>query len=294
MAESEQCATLACDAVGLLITVLQLGQFLPQHYEMAVDRSVVGVSPWLLFFSSLYTYLAALDIILIGAGDAFTCGEGAYRCFIDDQPLLQMSGSAALSIGMWYWFLKYHHESADVIDSEERKLLGSFFYGAMSARAFFNAFLGCASAFTILAAMLSFVFGSESEIVASFAHFCGVLSAFLNALMWIPQIIVTYGFGHKGALSMGWVLASVIMDIAYSVYLATMGMHWSVWANNVPDGIQTGILLVILLWFEYRDRQRGVDDYGHRFISTSEDEETMRSALLKGYPVNRDELIELE
>lgn len=293
MVESEQCATVACDALGLLITVLQLGQFLPQHYEMAVDRSVVGVSPWLLFFSSLYTYLAALDIMLIGAGDAFTCGEGAYRCFIKSQPLLQMCGSAALSIGMWYWFLKYHHESDDVVDSEERKIVGSFFYGRITASRFFKAFLGAATVFTVTAGVLYVGFGANSETVATFAHCCGLLAAVLNALMWIPQIFVTYAFGHKGALSLGWVVASVVMDIAYSMYLATMGMHWSVWANNIPDGIQTGILLIMLLWFEYRDRKRGVDDYGHQMSTAMEDEEAVLAVLLKDDSVNRAEFTQL-
>lgn len=266
---TSQCTTLACDSVGLLITILQLGQFIPQHYEMAVDRSVVGVSPWLLFFSSLYTFLAALDIMILGAGATFTCGDGAYRCFIEGQPLLQMCGSAALSISMWYWYLKYHRESSDITDSEERRLLGSFFYGSFTARAFYNAFLVIAGFFSFLALALACSFGWDSPAAVSFAHWCGWLAAILNAVMWAPQIIVTYTFGHKGALSMGWVLASVIMDVAYSVYLATMGMHWSVWVNNVPDGVQTAILLVLLLWFEYRDRKRGVDDYG-RIISSSD------------------------
>lgn len=266
------CTSFACDAVGLLITALHLGQFLPQHYEMAVDRSVVGVSPWLLFFSSLYTYLAALDVIIIGAGGVFTCGDGAYRCFMKEQPLLQMCGSAALSIGMWYWYLKYCHESHNAVDSEEHKLLGPFFHGPEAARMFFDAFLGCAASFTFVAGMLYIFQGGASEFLIKFGHSCGVIAAVLNSLMWIPQIVVTFTFGHKGALSMGWVFASVVMDIAYSIYLAFMGMHWTVWANNVPDGLQTAVLLVMLLRFEYRDRRGGLDGYG-QIIPPSEEGE---------------------
>ncbi|CDF39573.1 unnamed protein product [Chondrus crispus] len=192
---------------------------------------------------------------------------------------------------MWYWFLKYHVESEDIVDSEERKLVGSFFYGTLSARMFFNAFLVSAGVFTVAAGVLLMGFGVNSETVASYAHLCGLLAALFNALMWIPQILVTYAFGHKGALSMGWVLASVIMDVAYSIYLSAMGMHWSVWANNIPDGIQTGILLVMLIWFEYRDRQRGLDDFGHHLENRAN--EPVLATLLTEGSVDRAEFTEL-
>lgn len=53
------------------------------------------------------------------------------------------------------------------------------------------------------------------------------------------------------------------MDIVYSAYLANLGVNFSVWANNIPDGIQTGILMIFLLYFEYRDEQEGRDNFGH-------------------------------
>lgn len=284
MAHPPPCTSFLCDVVGLLITALQLGQFIPQHYEMAVDRSVIGVSPWLLFFSSLYTFLAALDTIILGAGRTFTCAGGAYRCFIEGQPLLQMCGSAVLSIGMWYWYLKYSREPHDVAEADENKLLASFFYGPDAARTYFDAFLGCAASFTFVAAVLRVWGGRDSGLLVSFAHSCGLLAAILNAFMWIPQIIVTYTFGHKGALSLGWVFASVVMDIAYSIYLAFMGMHWTVWVNNVPDGLQTGILLIMLLRFEYRDRRRGVNDYGQIIISSDGEDDNQYAPPRKGAP----------
>lgn len=183
-----------------------------------------------------------------------------------------MCGSAVLSIGMWYWYLKYAREPHNIVDSDESKLLGSFFYGPDAARTYFDAFLGCAASFTVVAAVLRVWEGSEGMLLINFAHSCGVIAAVLNAFMWVPQIIVTYSFGHKGALSLGWVFLSVVMDVAYSVYLAFMGMHWTVWVNNVPDGLQTGVLLIMLLRFEYRDRRRGMDDYGQITVFSDEEE----------------------
>lgn len=276
------CTTPLCDSLGLFITVLQLAQFVPQHYEMAVDRSAVGVSPWLLFFSSLYTYLAALDTLLL-ALPTLSCSQTTFRCFMAQQPLIQMTGSALLSITMWYWYLKFHHDATQITDPAERRLSNSFFYTALSAHAFYDAFVAISVAAALLAAALGLRFGLESSVVLQFAYACGSISAVLNALMWLPQIVVTAQYGHKGALSLPWVAASLVMDIAYTLYLAALGTHWSVWINNVPDGVQTAILLVMLVYFESRDERDGVDDYGHPIHDLEdaprEDENTV---LLKG------------
>lgn len=266
MAESSkgaQCASAICDGVGLLITVLQVGQFVPQHVEMVADRSTAGLSPWLLFFGSLYTYLAFLDIALTDTSSVFTCGANAYRCFIGAQPYIQMLLSAVLSSGLWYWFLRFHKPPV----SEDEAHLSTpgvvhALYDAVSPQAFFqlNAFLiGLTTVIGIYV-----VHTGNTEQVIAFAHGCGNLAAVLNAVMWLPQIVVTAAFGHKGALSLYWVIASVVMDVAYSVYLAFMGLDMSVWLNNVPDGIQTSILLCIILYYNHRDRDLGTDQFGRR------------------------------
>lgn len=245
------CTTLSCDSVSLLITFAQLGQFVPQLWEMFSYKSTVGLSPFLLFFNSLYTLLAAIDIILLESHDALTCSNTAWRCFIDNQPLIQMIGSAVLCISMWYWFLKYHHH-ANEAGEEEQRLFNNIFYSP-DAQSFYNSFLASAAIFCLLAVGLVLQAGIHSPMVVSYAKFCGILSAFLNAIMWVPQIIVTATYGHKGALAFGWIFASVVMDVTFSVYLDAMGSDWTVWANNVPDGIQTFILLVLILRLEYLD-----------------------------------------
>jgi hypothetical protein len=37
------------------VTLVQLGQFIPQHIELYQRKSVVGLSAWTIFFGSLYT-----------------------------------------------------------------------------------------------------------------------------------------------------------------------------------------------------------------------------------------------
>lgn len=267
------CTSPACDATALLITVLQLAQFVPQHVHMARHRSAAGLSPWLLLFSSLYTYLAAVDLLLLHPlPRAGVCAARPFRCFIDVQPHLQMVGSALLSAAMWYWYLRFlpapsasttatatatasdtaSDTATPTADATPPRGKLAPHSGPLAIFALFVALALAAAALPLPVAQLS-AGRAPGAAVAAYARGCGVLSAALNALMWLPQLALTLARGERGALSLGWVLASCAMDVAYSAYLAARGVDWSVWANNVPDGVLTAVLGGVLLWYAWRD-----------------------------------------
>lgn len=269
---------------------------MPQYTE----KSTVGISAWLLFFGGLYTWLAALDIVLTGGPSAFTCGSSPYRCFVASQPLLQMVGSALLSLGMWYWYLLYQPpRSGSVMDVTDDDVEGDTYgYGAAGSRGdgFVDGNGGAALAmnetspnwsdfdgalcFRVLLLLMSLSVGAAAAIVhlgtpadvEAFAHGCGYVAGVLNAVMWLPQIVSTWGYKHKGALSLYWVLASVVCDVVYTTYLIFMGLDISVWINNVPDGLQTALLFCLVSYFSWRDRAAGLDDFGHPLHYTPEGE----------------------
>eukprot|EP00168_Porphyra_purpurea_P004325 TRINITY_DN1508_c0_g1_i1.p2 TRINITY_DN1508_c0_g1~~TRINITY_DN1508_c0_g1_i1.p2 ORF type:complete len:328 (+),score=131.09 TRINITY_DN1508_c0_g1_i1:604-1587(+) len=315
------CTSRLCDAMGLCMSVLQLGQFIPQHVEMYREKSTVGISAWLLFFGGLYTWLAALDIVITGAGNAFTCGASPYRCFVSNQPLLQMVGSAVLSIGMWYWFLLYQHRADDVaadnanVEEGNTYNYGSTGGGGGGSLAIANGSTGAAGAddaaethwsdfdgtqcFNVLAVLVAFSavaaaavvsFGTSAQAVA-FAHVCGYMAGALNAVMWLPQIASTWAYQHKGALSLYWVLFSALADVIYTSYLIFMGLDMSVWVNNVPDGIQTTILFGLITYFSWRDRRAGCDDFGHplHYAADGDVEHVEAARLLLGKAAHHDD-----
>lgn len=267
----------------------------PQYRE----KSTVGVSAWLLFFGGLYTWLAALDIVLTGGSNAFTCGSSPYRCFVANQPLLQMVGSALLSLGMWYWYLLYQSPRGDsAVDVATDDVEGNTYdYGAAGdsdtavvngggvpaaadeASPTWSDFDGT-SCFRVLLLLMGLsvvatiavvCFGTPADVVA-FAHGCGYVAGVVNAVMWLPQIASTWRYKHKGALSLYWVLASVVSDFVYTTYLIFMGLDLSVWVNNVPDGVQTAVLFCLITYFSWRDRAAGLDDFGHPLHYTPEGE----------------------
>ncbi|KAA8499468.1 hypothetical protein FVE85_7053 [Porphyridium purpureum] len=254
------CTTWMCDMGGLLMTFLQLGQVVPQHWEMYTEQSAVGISAFLLLFGSLYTYFAALDVVLTGQS-YFTCGISVYRCFMLNQPLIQMVGSFVLTATLWYWYLKYHKPPREEFFKDAARL-SVFVYDGDKHQAykFYHVFLYIALATALFSVIVIVTYGSiQAPQVEILAHYFGIISAVLNAIMWLPQIYVTYRFKHRGALSLAWVLFSVLMDVVYSVYLAFLGLDWSVWANNIPDGIQTSVLLGLVLYYDWQDRQAALE-----------------------------------
>lgn len=355
MADAVTCSSAMCDVVSLFMTVLQLGQFVPQHFEMAVDRSVVGVSPWLLFFNTLYNFLAAVDLLLTSpltlASTLHKSAFSLYRIVIAAQPHIQMIGSFVLSFAMWYWYLRYANSNAhsadhDCDDEAPVEQLSTSTASATAAvvtvsdvsldfksqshtpsssdlaeQALNNdrteneqqhdhtvismaPIDPPATATSISASLTSsssppapslrskwvpttplHVFYLQNAIImtvlvaaalplaslrALFAYSCGMVSTAVNALMWVPQLTMTLGYGHRGALSLQWVMASFVMDVTYSLYLWALGVHWSVWANNIPDALFTAILSVVLVRYDMRDRAHGLDGFGRRVRTTDE------------------------
>merc|ERR1711871_905693 len=66
--------------------------------------------------------------------------------------------------------------------------------------------------------------------------------------MWLPQIETTCRIKSRGSLSVSMLVATVISDILFTLYLVVLAnQHWSVWLPQVPDAIQQ-IILLTLLW----------------------------------------------
>lgn len=172
----------------------------------------------------------------------------------------------------------YHH-NVDLDDEEERKLRKSFFYGIDGIH-FFILFILIGGVVGVGGAAIVLALGAKSSLAVNYAHWCGITAAIINTVMWIPQIVTTYTYKHKGALSEYWVLFSVIMDVVYTLYLIYIGLDISIWLNNVPDGIQTAVLFCMIMYYEKRDRQFGLDDFGHRMSLKELRENGERKGLL--------------
>lgn len=284
----------ACMALSLGMTVLQLGQFVPQHVELYRKKSVVGLSARTLFFGSTYTFLAMIDLLLgDNSQSILACGDGGgddqtgvYACFVHLQPAVQTIGSWLLLSGLWVWYIRYErldHErrkqteragvlfeptsaSATPADESEggpsEQLRGEspppppprYYDDTHQAYFFFRLYTLIAVLGSVAAVLLKqFAMEAHPRVVDAFADACGYVGTFLCGIMWVPQIVMSYSYGHRGSLSVLWVFATFAMDVIYSVYMYFMAVPFSVWANNIPDGVCTLVLLAIVGREERRD-----------------------------------------
>jgi uncharacterized protein with PQ loop repeat len=315
-------------AASALVTLVQLGQFIPQHIELYQRKSVVGLSAWTIFFGSLYTYLTMIDYLVQSRGVWLrACTRSWLVCFTEIQPFVQVVGSWLLVSLLWFWYLRYEKldearelqriragivfsdspadahwksprtetvskltsprpgPSTPLLSTDENSASDPeadatpdpqwwhavprehrrhahyrhhryYFDDSAHAALFFKIFLLVVVLVAVPAAGLIGGYDTGSGwLTVLFADVCGYLATLLCTVMWIPQIITTYTYGHRGSLSTLWVLFTFISDVVYSLYLAALGVPFSVWANNVPDGLCAVFLFFLIRVEERRERE---------------------------------------
>jgi hypothetical protein len=114
-----------------------------------------------------------------------------------------------------------------------------------------------------------FVYALPSH-VRSWANFLGLLATTLAAIQYIPQIFMTWRLQETGSLSIPMMCIQTPGSFVFatSLYLRLGRGGWSAWGLFIFTGILQGCLLVMSLWFVWRDRRDkqigGTDGHGER------------------------------
>eukprot|EP00468_Gymnochlora_sp_CCMP2014_P013808 CAMPEP_0167754588 /NCGR_PEP_ID=MMETSP0110_2-20121227/8351_1 /TAXON_ID=629695 /ORGANISM="Gymnochlora sp., Strain CCMP2014" /LENGTH=233 /DNA_ID=CAMNT_0007640479 /DNA_START=344 /DNA_END=1046 /DNA_ORIENTATION=- len=187
--------------------------------------AVGGVS----FVFAFYNVLL-MDIGTLGAchGDEVYDPE-AFNCIAVFSPILQQALPALTGYPTWYiWF---HLYCPDVL---WRTHLFSL-----------SMFLGITGLGGVISLYVLFL--RNQELIHYVGTIWGIIATVTNFIMWFPQIETTLRLKSRGALSVSTLVATVISDILFTMYLTTMAnQHWSVWMPQVPDAFQQMLLLGIL------------------------------------------------
>lgn len=123
-----------------------------------------------------------------------------------------------------------------------------------------------------------FVYAIPSRI-RQWANFLGVLGSMLAAVQYLPQIWTTWRSQTIGSLSVPMMCiqtpGSFVFASSLAVRLGPAG--WSAWGLFILTGCLQGCLLVMCLWFLWRDRQqkRGASGIGNGVVAgEAQDEQT--------------------
>lgn len=101
-----------------------------------------------------------------------------------------------------------------------------------------------------------FVYAAPSH-VRIWANFLGLLGTLLAAIQYFPQILTTWKLQEPGSLSVPMMCiqtpGSFVFAASLAVRLGPGG--WSAWGLFIFTGCLQGCLLVMSLWFLWRDRK---------------------------------------
>jgi hypothetical protein len=121
-----------------------------------------------------------------------------------------------------------------------------------------------------------FVYAIPSRI-RQWANFLGVLGSLLAGIQYLPQIWTTWRSQTIGSLSVPMMCiqtpGSFVFASSLAVRLGPAG--WSAWGLFILTGCLQGCLLVMCLWFLWRDRQAKKGASGNEVVAGGgQDEQT--------------------
>lgn len=111
--------------------------------------------------------------------------------------------------------------------------------------------------FTIaLVGSVIFVYAAPSH-VRAWANFLGLFGTSLATIQYVPQIFMTWRLQETGSLSVPMMCIQTPGSFVFAASLAArLGKGgWSAWGLFIITGTLQGCLLVMSLWFMWRDKQ---------------------------------------
>lgn len=104
------------------------------------------------------------------------------------------------------------------------------------------------------------VLPTPSKALVQWANFLGVQSMILASVQYIPQLWTTWRLKHVGSLSIPMMMIQTPGSFVFVASLAGReGTRWSSWVTYAVTGTLQGVLLVMCVCWEVRDRQKKVE-----------------------------------
>jgi len=139
--------------------------------------------------------------------------------------------------------------------------------------------------FVILLVISIFLYLEESPHMEAWANSLGVQATILSAIQYLPQIYTTFMLGHVGSLSIPMMCIQTPGSFVWALSLAAReGTAWSSWLVYVVTGSLQGILLVMCVAFEVKEkrlRNRDETEVRRRMSEGLQDDATEQSPLLR-------------
>ncbi|KAG0640981.1 hypothetical protein HOY80DRAFT_883934 [Tuber brumale] len=260
---------------GILIS------YLPQHHRIISRGTSEGISPVFLLLGVTSGTCAFANILILSRGVLACCGKGigGFNCFAASLGVVQVGTQWSCFGVILLLFLIY--PPRDVIPAPTT----SRFAIPKTQTALTVAILCVVH--LVIVAVLTFYFSllsppasypahsdtSVSPQLTAWANFLGIQSTVLASLQYLPQLYTTWTLKHVGSLSIPMMCIQTPGSFIWAISLASReGTKWSSWITFVVTGVLQGVLLVMCIIWELKDRRERKGMAGSGNSASAEDE----------------------
>ncbi|KAF2241003.1 PQ loop repeat protein-like protein [Trematosphaeria pertusa] len=262
-------------SVSVFIVLGILVSYLPQHYKIIARRSSRGLSPMFVLLGTVSGTASIANILTLpeSTRDMGCCSKiGTFPCAAALLGIAQIGVQWTCFFFIMLLFLIFFPRNGQDPEEQDSSLptwKEAILVLALSLTFFVFAFLGS----------VVFVYAAPNHI-RGWANFLGLLGTTLAAVQYIPQIMTTWRLQEPGSLSVPMMCiqtpGSFVFAASLAVRLGPGG--WSAWGLFILTGCLQGCLLVMSLWFLWRDRKAaksgsGQDVNGNGVSLRTEDSE---------------------
>ncbi|EFW20498.1 hypothetical protein D8B26_003132 [Coccidioides posadasii str. Silveira] len=239
---------------SVLILLGILLSYVPQHHRIISRRSSFGISPYFVLLGTTSGTSGFANILLLprSAKDVACCDEiSGFSCFAGLLGILQVGTQAVCFVIILALFVIFFTNPDTTAASKTRE--SPSFRTALLVAA---ACIIHAVAAVVLGVMIALAYPSSRQL---WANIFGIMATILSSIQYFPQIYTTYVLRRVGSLSIPMMCiqtpGSLVWAASLAARLGTEG--WSTWGVYVVTALLQGTLLIMGIYFEYLNPQKG-------------------------------------
>ncbi|EAS32589.3 PQ loop repeat protein [Coccidioides immitis RS] len=239
---------------SVLILLGILLSYVPQHHRIISRRSSFGISPYFVLLGTTSGTSGFANILLLprSAKDVACCDEiSGFSCFAGLLGILQVGTQAVCFVIILALFVIFFTNPDTTATSKKRE--SPSFRTALLVAA---ACIIHAVAAVVLGVTIALAYPSSRQL---WANIFGIMATILSSIQYFPQIYTTYVLRRVGSLSIPMMCiqtpGSLVWAASLAARLGTEG--WSTWGVYVVTALLQGTLLIMGIYFEYLNPQKG-------------------------------------
>ncbi|GAM22534.1 hypothetical protein SAMD00019534_057090, partial [Acytostelium subglobosum LB1] len=239
--------------IGVILIVGSILSTVPQHYNIIKSRSTTGLSYLWMYLGNIKQFTGAINIFMLKYPQVDACRVlGFMECAPSILSIFQVFSFFAFTFPLYILYIiftpldlkKIVKEKGDKEEDEYRR--GKIFFGIL---------LVFILIISVLTSIFMFLLGPCHQRAYIFAYSIGMVSTVITFIQWLPQIYKTFRDKTVGTFSIMMLIIQFPGNVLMTYFLIFVS-HESVstWLSYVSTTLQVAILLVLLLYYHFKNK----------------------------------------